>query len=525
MMHNLNRKLLLSLFIVAVVAAFTACSTQRNAPEALAEELEVAATALTVKVSKPSSGRSIRYIGVNYGSALPQVNDLRELGVTSYRLLGGMARFEPADDDGKYGLPTISDMKRTLSSNPSRVGNFVNLAAFDRNMAGMGVALKTLYKVPGMEPLMILRNSEPRGGAPFWMPRMNTTGTGCKTASGQTIVWPQFTQADWNEWWQHVFAVVYWINVRNGSQMRVDRWAVHNEPNQQSSTVSQGWCGTTEQYLEFIKYTRDAIDFVYKTYLGNRARYVHGGNLMAGRSVDTWARPMLRNGSGSSFAHRNFYQPSMISSINVHKFGNYFGRMMSRVRSLTRESGTVSYAQNMPIWSTEMGGRWDNQWDNTSRIVNHLVNSLIEGSTPGSSHVEGALVWRLYDSHADRQGLIRLNGSRRPGFYALRLATMALNGGKQVHPTSTGNSNVRAITTREPSGGYNLLLTNRSTSAAYAVNADVSALLASGNARIYLFNNSRKGPSSVQPLTSAKFRNGRMPVNLPPLSVVLVHFY
>ncbi|NJM63444.1 MAG: hypothetical protein HC849_30005, partial [Oscillatoriales cyanobacterium RU_3_3] len=23
------------------------------------------------------------------------------------------------------------------------------------------------------------------------------------------------TEADWNEWWEHVFATVYWLNVRN----------------------------------------------------------------------------------------------------------------------------------------------------------------------------------------------------------------------------------------------------------------------------------------------------------------------
>jgi hypothetical protein len=130
----------------------------------------------------------------------------------------------------------------------------------------------------------------------------------------------------------------------------------------------------------------------------------------------------------------------------------------------------------------------------------------------------------MYDGSSDSWGLIKSNGSRRAGFYAMRLAVMALNGGKAVYPTQLSSStNVRAITTREGSGGYNLLMTNRS-STSYKTQADVSSLLASGSAELYLFNGSRKGSNSLTRLSAFRFSGGKLNFDLPPSSIVLVRF-
>ncbi|MDQ3458129.1 MAG: hypothetical protein M3498_02305 [Deinococcota bacterium] len=521
-MKQFRRYLPMLIAVMSLLLAFIAgCGTQNNQPD---EDLSLAATAgLSVKISGKSSGKSSQYIGANGGGSLPpRVSDIRDLGLNTYRLWGGMQTFEPTDDDGKYGSPTMSDMKRVLAGNPSRVNDFVNWAAFDKNMRATGNILRELYKVPGMEPIMILRNSGNWGT--FWVPRMNVTGAGCKTSSGQTIVWPQFSSADWNEWWQHVFAVVYWINVRNGSSMRVDRWSAFNEPNQQKSPHSQGWCGTKAQYLEFVKYTNDAIDFVYKTYLRDRPRWVHGGAVAMSSGWEDWFRPMLRNGSGKSFTDRNYFQPSMFDVIDIHPYATSMPRHVSTAQRLSRESGTASYVRNYPIWTSEMGGYKSNQWDSLPLIIDTLVNNLIAGSTPGDSRVEGAALWRMYDGSSDSWGLIKSNGSRRAGFYAMRLAVMALNGGKAVYPTQLSSStNVRAITTREGSGGYNLLMTNRS-STSYKTQADVSSLLASGSAELYLFNGSRKGSNSLTRLSAFRFSGGKLNFDLPPSSIVLVRF-
>jgi hypothetical protein len=215
----------------------------------------------------------------------------------------------------------------------------------------------------------------------------------------------------------------------------------------------------------------------------------------------------------------------MFDVIDIHPYATSMPRHVSTARRLSRESGTASYVRNYPIWTSEMGGYKSNQWDSLPLIIDTLVNNLIAGSTPGDSRVEGAALWRMYDGSSDSWGLIKSNGSRRAGFYAMRLAVMALNGGKAVYPTQLSSStNVRAITTREGSGSYNLLMTNRSSTTSYKTQADVSALLASGNAELYLFNGSRKGSNSLTRLSAFRFSGGKLNLNLPPRSVVLVRF-
>lgn len=501
-----------SALALLLVLLISSCSS--SPPELSADELETEATGstLAVKVKGTSSGLSTKYIGAN-GTELEysrdfKINDVKALGITTYRLWSGMEKLEPVDDDGVYGSPSIAQMKQS----GSRV-NLVNWSAFDARMKDHGDILKQLHTVPGMQPMMILRNSGWWGN--FWVPKMNVTGSSCTAPNGSNIVWPKFTQDDWNEWWQHVFAVVYWVNVRNGNSMRVDHWGVHNEPNH---APQQGWCGTKAQYLEFVKYTNDAIDFVYKTYLNNRPRSVIGGTTSGRKGWQDWIRPLLKNSTG--------YQPSMFNALAVNAFGAGMGKRVATTRNLTLASGTASYVRNYPIWVTEMGGYKATPYANIRTVVDHLVNSLIAGSTPGKTRAEGAVMYRLFDgTHGVRtNGLVKSDGTRRPGFYAFRLAVMALNGGKQVFPTQFSNSSVKAITTRESSSSYNLLMTNKSSKTTFPVRADVAELLKSGKAELYLFSGSRSGSQSLQPFSSFNFSNGRLQFNLPPRSVVLVRF-
>ncbi|MDQ3458270.1 MAG: hypothetical protein M3498_03040 [Deinococcota bacterium] len=497
-------------------------------------------TSLAVRIAGSPSGLSIKHIGANadvFNNDSFDIEDVRELGLTSYRYFGGMEEFEPTDDNGVYGSPSMAEMRQILSSDPSRAGEFVNWAAFDRNMAAYGDILRDLYTVPDMQPIAMLRNSANRGES--WLPWLGAPITSCSAPDGSRVFWPEFSEADWNEWWQHVFAVAYWINVRNGADMRVDRWSLHNEPNQQNELHSEGWCGTKEQYLEFVKYTRDAIDFVYETYLDDRPRWLHGGVLSGGPSRREWLPVLFRDGGGSSFADRNYYQPSMFNVIDLHGFYDTIRRVVPWAREVARESGVPAYVRDYPIWVTEMGAhgrRAEGHWDQIPSIIDNLIDNLITVSTPGDSYAEGVLVWRMYDDddldnavggniqHA--VGLMKGDRSRRAGFYALKLAIMALNGGKEVFPTQlpAGTSDVMAITTREAPQGYNLLMSNRSESAAHDVQVDVSALLGSGSAELYRFDDARRGAESTERLALLEVSGGQLRFNLPPQSVVLVRF-
>ena len=80
----------------------------------------------TIKISGTGAGVSTRYLGAVESNINFDIKDLQDLGINTYRIYGGgMSRWEPADD-GKYGLPSIDEIK----TNP----NIINWAQWDQIM-------------------------------------------------------------------------------------------------------------------------------------------------------------------------------------------------------------------------------------------------------------------------------------------------------------------------------------------------------------------------------------------------------
>src|SRR5260370_10679801 len=73
-----------------------------------------AATA-TVTVSGTQWSVSSCYIGATEGNVNFNINDLTDLGISTYRIYGGMSRWEASDDSGVFGSPSIAQIK----ANPS----------------------------------------------------------------------------------------------------------------------------------------------------------------------------------------------------------------------------------------------------------------------------------------------------------------------------------------------------------------------------------------------------------------------
>jgi hypothetical protein len=189
----------------------------------------------TITVSATPWGTSTCAIGATEGHVRVDIDDLVEAGLTTYRIYGGMSRWEWEDDDGIYGAPTIEAIK----VNP----HVINWSWWDAAMTtppqgsdywwsgqgniwqGNSRAIFSDLKAAGIRPVLTLRNVD-NFGNPAWAQALN----------------PSNSPDDWNEWWAYVFATVYWLNVRN--DYRVDDFEVHNEPN----SVRQGWAGTIEDY-------------------------------------------------------------------------------------------------------------------------------------------------------------------------------------------------------------------------------------------------------------------------------------
>ena len=79
----------------------------------------------TVKFSGNAAGVSTRYIDAVEGNINFAIKDLQDLGINTYRIYGGMSRWEP-EDDGKYGWPEISQIKANA--------NIINWAHWDKIM-------------------------------------------------------------------------------------------------------------------------------------------------------------------------------------------------------------------------------------------------------------------------------------------------------------------------------------------------------------------------------------------------------
>jgi hypothetical protein len=89
-------------------------------PRAAAEATEAApqTAEAAVTVSAAQWGISTQYIGACEGNARFDIGDLTDCGINTYRLFAGMPRFEPEDDDGVYGSPSIADIKADVDVIP-----------------------------------------------------------------------------------------------------------------------------------------------------------------------------------------------------------------------------------------------------------------------------------------------------------------------------------------------------------------------------------------------------------------------
>ncbi len=174
----------------------------------------------TLSVAGTQWGVSTCYLGAVEGSSRFNIADLQNLGINTYHLYGGMSRWEAQDDSGTYGVPTINQIKAdpnvinwkwwdNVMTNPPLGSDYSWSPAIPR-WNGNARTLFSALKAAHIRVIISLRNQDDQG-EPKWVNN------------------PPTTAADWNEWWEHVFATVYWLNVRNDYD--VNDFEISNEPN------------------------------------------------------------------------------------------------------------------------------------------------------------------------------------------------------------------------------------------------------------------------------------------------------
>lgn len=423
--------------------------------EARAAEEAPAPTAADAKitVSPDQWGVSTRYIGGTEGSARFDIDELTDCGINTLRIYGDMSRFEPTDDGGEYGSPSIAQIKADPDVIPwkrwDEVMDSIYSPHIEVSEGQPELTWRHVFeqlKQAGVRPVISLRNRDTHF-KPDWSPAV-----------------PQ-TEADWNEWWEYVFAMAYWLNVRN--DYRVDDFEVLNEPD---NSPSQGWTGTREQYFEMVRKTKDALDYVYRTYVPGRTYHVHAPATAGPRWV-----PSLLAEVGDHF-----------DSLNVHNYAWWDkGEFVRKMHRHLAESGHPEY----PIWLSEWG-TYDVSYD-VPYMALAVVENLIRFSQPGDDHVYGSHLFSFYDWVYDGNagwGIVKGDGTRHATYYALRLANRALKDAKPTFKATTDGADLMAIATREADGKINLLVLNWSETVSYNVHADLSGMVEDGTGEIRQFS-------------------------------------
>lgn len=482
---KINRRigvLLLIVLIAAVVCSESVLIGSTNVAHAATSTITVAGT---------QWGVSTCYLGATEGNVRFNIGDLTEIGYNTYRVYGGMQRWEAQDDDGVYGSPTIAQIKANpavinwawwdnVMTNPPDGSDYWWSGTPGTTWQGNARTIFQDLKTAGIRPVLTLRNVD-NNDNPAWAQQLN----------------PPDTPEDWNEWWEHVFATVYWLNVRN--DYRVDDYEVHNEPNNQG----QGWGGTINDYYLFTQYTYDAIAYVYATYLPGREFRVYAPATTGGSS---WPRDVMIN-AGNSFHH-----------VDIHNYSGDITGYTAEVHGWMNQYGKANAELWLSEWATYRGG-----YDGTSLAVKTVVNNMIRGSRPGNDHIDGSHLFTFYDwdgftgGFQNFEGLVDINGKRLATFYAVRLANRALVGCRPTYQSTSSNTNLLAITTRDASGNYYLLVTNSSTTL-QTIDADVSALVSSGTGTQWEFSAANRDVVVASPGVSG----GHVTFNVPGTSAVLV---
>ncbi|MEG3840903.1 hypothetical protein [Microcoleus sp. herbarium14] len=414
-----------------------------------------AQNAAAIKISGTAGAVSTRYIGAVEGNINFDLKDLQDLGINTYRIYGGMSRWEREDDDGKYGWPSIDEIK----INP----NLINWAYWDKIMTdppqgsdyswsgepgtvwkGNARTIFNTLKQANIRPVVTIRNVDDTWN-PSWALQLN----------------PPRAKEDWNEWWEHVFATVYWLNVRN--DYGVDDWEIHNEPDNRA----QGWGGTRADYFELVKVAKDAIDFVYKTYLPSRAYRIHGPKTVGGSN---WPEAALSE------------IPNYFDTVNVHNYDADISNYTRRVRGWMNATA----AAKSPLWVGEWGS-YEISYNDFSLALS-LIKNLIRGSGP-DNYIYGSHIFCLYDWGKPElaEGLIGKGGKRRAGYYALRMGIRALQGGRPSFFPIANNPDLMAVATLDASNNVYLLAVN-DRAKSYTVSADISALITAGKGTVREFS-------------------------------------
>ncbi|MBN1483707.1 MAG: hypothetical protein JXA37_03210, partial [Chloroflexia bacterium] len=421
-------------------------------------------------------GSSPPYIGATEAAGF-WIEDLDDLGVNTYRLWTKMAELEWWDDDdamdgqwddSEYGTPDIATIQADAGSGFSNTIPWAWWDARFDEVQSWRYGLQTRREIiqalvqNGIQPIMTLRTYDDQGQpeqrpAAGWAPR------------------PPVDQAFLNEWWEHCFALAYWLNVRN--DYGVTHFEVLNEPDY----PGQGWQeygGTVTDYVSLTLAAHDAI---------------HYANSFAGLPVYMHA-PVVANYGSAYVAGVLDGADQAVQVVDYHDYADNVRPGILSLRSTIARHNPDGIRE--PIWNSEWGALWSSY--HTLQRAMTTADQLLTFAEEG---VQGLTIFNMYDwstTPGQNYGLIDLQDDGMGGalrvpsetYYAYRLLVRGLRGAKsrlELSACSTSTA-MRMMATRDRDNVY-LIVVRDAGLAPENVLVDLSELgLNSGQAYLYEYS-------------------------------------
>ena len=419
-------------------------------------------------------GQTTKYIGATEAGGF-YMDDLLDLGINLYRLWTDMAELEWWDDDdaqdgnwddSEYGTPTIDEIKADSAN------GFENTIPWDLWDARFDEIQSWRYGTQTRREIIeALTNNDII--ILFLLRTYNSNGDPEQRPGAEWAPRPPVDSNYRNEWWEHCFAVAYWLNVRNN--YKIIHYEVLNEPDY----IGQGWLeysGNITDYTQLVKAAYDAISYA-NSFVGLPV-YIHAPDVANYNSL--YVSSILDNADHA------------VQVVDYHDYNNDIIPGINVIRSSIVNHNPDNIIE--PIWNTEWGALWSS-YDTLNRAM-ITASQLLSFS---KESVEGITIFNMYDWDTvagndfglidlQADGLGGANRIRTETYYAYRLMIRGLVEAKDILQFNAIGVNGNIIVTRDQQKVYIIVINGGTT-----ILVDVTAIgVFNGKVKIYEYSTVNK---------------------------------
>jgi hypothetical protein len=264
--------------------------------------------------------------------------------------------------------------------------------------------------------------------------------------------------------------------------------------------MGQGWGGDLQEYILFTQQTYDAINYVYTTYLPGQSFRIYAP---VSTHANEWiTESIIQNDAIVDVIDWHRYGPPADEATTLHGWIDQYG------------SDGVHEELYLSEWGSYRG-----EYTSVGSCLNYA--KYLADHNLSTAYVASSAIFPFYDWTTRMIGLVAPDGTRRECFWAFRLMTRGLQGGKQQYaithniPANISLTSVAAID--QMTGTLYVELVNKSTQN-HTVTLDLSAHAATGTVTFRQYSATYKDAVTG----TASLVNGRVTFSVPKSAVVQV---